>query len=211
VSALTALLAELENDGRRPAKTSEPRPVSRTKLPDFKAEIRPADLKYKQPSLRKRAARGLARVLIIFSMGVVSTLAFEGDAFRAMITSSYPQLGWFAPQAAAHAETHPDMVITPTATPSPDYSEQLKSGLAAVQGSMKQLAAQLVATQQWMAGDIAKLQAGQQDILDKISSPPPPSAAPAPLPSAAPKRPPAAALTSRPAVVPARKPAAAVR
>ena len=77
------------------------------------------------------------------------------------------------------------MVVTPTAaaTPSPDYSEQLKTGLATVRESVNQI----VATQQWMAGDIAKLQAGQQDILDKLSStpPPPPAAAAASKPTAA--------------------------
>jgi len=81
----------------------------------------------------------------------------------ATIASSYPQLGWLAPQTAVQVETPPAMVVTPTAaaTPSPDYSEQLKTGLAAVRESVNQI----VATQQWMAGDIAKLQAGQQDIL----------------------------------------------
>src|SRR5262249_11236413 len=161
MSTLTDLLAELENHSSRSAKPSEPRQVSRTKLPDFKANIRPADFNYKKPSLRKRAARGLARVLVIFSMGVVSTLAWQsyGDALRATITRSYPQLAWLAPQTAAHVEAHPDIVVTSTvgAAPSPDYSEQLKTGLAAVRENMNQLAAQLVATQQWMAGDIAKL------------------------------------------------------
>jgi len=58
-------------------------------------------------------------------------------------------------------------------------------GLLAVQRSMDQLAAQVAAGQQQMAGDIAKLQAADQEILNKISpSAPPP----------------------RPAAVPARKP-----
>jgi hypothetical protein len=42
------------------------------------------------------------------------------------------------------------------------------------------LAAQLSFGQQQMAGDIAKLQASEHDILNKISAPPPrPAAAPA--------------------------------
>jgi hypothetical protein len=139
----------------------------------------------------------LVRVLIIFGTGVASTLAWQsyGDELRAMVASSYPQLGWLAPQTAAHVEIPADTVAAPTApaTPSPDYSEQLKTGLAAVRESINQV----VATQQWMAGDIAKVQAGQRDILDKINSqqdildkisstpPPPPAAAPERKPAAA--------------------------
>ena len=178
LSRVMKLLAELETGNQQPSKT---------KHLNLDAKIRPTDLKGKQPSLRKRAGRGLARVLIIFSTGVASTLAWQsyGDALRATIASSYPQLGWLAPQTAAQVETLPAMVVTPTtaATPSPDYSEQLKTGLAAVRESVNQI----VATQQWMAGDIAKLQAGQQDILDKLSStpPPPPATAAASKPTAA--------------------------
>jgi len=180
LSRAMKLLAELETGNQQ-------LPASRTKHLNLDAKIRPADLKGKQPSLRKRAARGLARVLIIFSTGVASTLAWQsyGDTLRARIASSYPQLGWLAPQTAAQVQTPPAMVVTPTAvaTPSPDYPEQLKTGLAAMRESVNQI----VATQQWMAGDIAKLQAGQQDILDKLSStpPPPPAAAAASKPTAA--------------------------
>jgi hypothetical protein len=196
----------------------EPPPVPAAKLADLdaqirpvaSAEIRPADSNNKQrPSLGKRAARGLARFLIIFWTGVAATLAWQsyGDATREMVASSYPQLGWLALQAQTRVETPPDLVAaTPSATPSSDPvaptvpaapspdsvaptapatpssdSEQLKAmslGLAAVQ----ELAAQLVAAQQGMASDIAKLQVGQQDILDKVSSAPPP------LPAAAPAR-----------------------
>jgi hypothetical protein len=51
-------------------------------------------------------------------------------------------------------------------------------GLAAVRQSVDQLAAQFVASQQQMASHITKLQAAEQDILDKINSAPrPPQAA----------------------------------
>jgi hypothetical protein len=156
-------------------------------LPD--GMIRAADLNSKRPSLGKRAARALARFLIMFCIGVAATLAWQsyGDAAREMIASSSPQLSWLAPQAAPLAQTVPDMVApAAAATPSPDL-QQLKAmslDLAAVRQSVDQLAAQLAAGQQQMAGDIAKLQA-------EISAPPPrPAAAPArkpvpqtPLPS----------------------------
>ena len=59
-------------------------------------KIRPATLKIKQPSVRRRAARSL----ILFCMGVAATLAWQsyGDATREMIASSYPQFGWLVPQ-----------------------------------------------------------------------------------------------------------------
>src|SRR6266566_1910531 len=68
VSAEVKLLAELEKpSGGRPTKTTtnEPPPLSTTRIADLDADLRPAASKNKQPSLRKRAARGLVRFLII--------------------------------------------------------------------------------------------------------------------------------------------------
>jgi hypothetical protein len=72
-------------------------------------------------------------------------------------------------------------------TASPDL-EQLAVGLTSMRQSMDQLAAQLTAGQQQMAGevakvqaDVAKLQADEQKILQKLS-------AAAPRPPAAPAR-----------------------
>jgi len=143
------------------------------------ANIRQAVLKRKQPSLRGRAARSL----IIFCIGVAATLAWQsyGDATREMIASSYPQLGWLAPQTAA-AESPPD-IIAPTARATGLDSQELRSilvNLAAVRQSVNELAVQFAASQQQMANDIAKLNAAEQDIFDKISSAPPPRPAAAP-------------------------------
>jgi hypothetical protein len=156
------------------------------------AKLRPVDLDLKndrfsseRPSLGKRASRALVRFLITFCVGVAATLAWQsyGDAARDMIANSSPQLGWLAPQAAPLAQTVPDMVAPAApAVASPDM-QQLKEtslGLAALRQSVDQLAAQFAASQQQMAGDIATLQAAEQDILHKISAPPPrPAAAPA--------------------------------
>jgi hypothetical protein len=136
-------------------------------MPDRKT--RPPDLRSKRPSLGKRAVRGLTRFLIVFCIGVAATLGWQayGDKAREMIADSSPRLGWLAP----HAQTAP-------AASSPD-AQQLKDmslGLAAVQQSVDQLAAQVAAGQQQMASDIAKLQRG-------ISVPPTwPAAAPASKP-----------------------------
>ena len=91
-----------------------------------------------------------------------------------MIANSSPQLSWLAPPAAAVAEA-------PVA-PSPDQ-EELKAisfGLAGVRQRVDQIAAQLAAGQDQMTRDIGnKLQAAEQDILDKMISvsPPQPAAA----------------------------------
>ena len=143
------------------------------------ANISQAVLKRKQPSLRGRAARSL----IIFCIGVAATLAWQsyGDATREMITTSYPQLGWLAPQTAA-AESTPE-IIAPTAPATGLDSPELRSilvNLAAVRQSVNELAVQFAASQQQMANDIAKLNAAEQDIFDKISSAPPPRPAAAP-------------------------------
>src|SRR5882757_2726749 len=131
--------------------------------PPVGATIHPLDLEGK-PSLGKRASRRLIRFLIVFGAGVTATLVWQshGDAIRAMIVNSYPHLGWLAPQAAA-AQTTSD-TAAPTA---PDMSstdaqpyKAMSLGVAAMRQSMDQLAA----GQQQMAGDIAKLQAAQQDI-----------------------------------------------
>jgi hypothetical protein len=94
-----------------------------------------------------------------------------------MIANSSPKLRWLAPKIAAQAA--PDMVApTVTATPSPDV-QQLKAmslGLAALRQSVEQLAA----AHQQMTDEIAKLQTTEQEILDRVSAPQRPPAAPTP-------------------------------
>jgi hypothetical protein len=128
--------------------------------------------------------RGFVRLLIIFCAGVGTTLAWQsyGDAARAMIANSSPQLAWLAPQTAPVAPTAPDAVAPAVATSSD--MQQLAFGLAAVRQSVDQLTAQFAAGQQQTGGDIAKVQADGQEILRKLSTPPPrPAAAPAHKPA----------------------------
>jgi hypothetical protein len=120
----------------------------------------------------------MTRFLITFCIGVAATLAWQayGDAAREMMANSSPVLGWLAPQAAPLAQAAPNQA-TPTnaATPSPDL-QQLRAALldfAAVRQSVEQLAAQ----HQQMAGNIATMQTTQQEILRKVSAPPPRQAA----------------------------------
>jgi len=154
--------------------------------PSVDATLRPANLKddrlpSKRPSPGKRASRALARFLITFCIGVAAILAWQsyGDAAREMIASSSPQLGWLAPQAAPVAQTAPNMIAPAAPTvPSPDRQQlnAMSLSLAALRQSVDQLAA----GQEQMTREITKLRATEQDILDRISAPPPrPAAAPA--------------------------------
>jgi hypothetical protein len=124
-----------------------------------------------RPSLRSRVLGGLVRFLIIFAVGVSTILAWQsyGDAARAMIASSSPQLGWLAPQTVNVVQITPDAVPSvATVTPSPELQE-LTLRLASMRQSLDLLAAQVAAGQQQMAMDIAKLQAQEQEILRKLT------------------------------------------
>jgi hypothetical protein len=149
-----------------------------------------------RPSLRKRALHRLARFFVIFCVGVCSTLAWQsyGDTARAMIAKSSPQLGWLAPQPAPVAQTTSEAVASASAA-SPEL-KQLAFGLAALRQSVDMLTTQLASGQQQMGGDIAKLQADEQEIIRKLSATAPkPTASPAhkPAPMAASAPPPASA------------------
>jgi hypothetical protein len=158
----------------------------------------------RQPSLGKRFSRALIRFVVTFCIGVGATLAWQsyGDAAREIVAGSSEQLAWLAPQPASVAlpASQTNALATPvTPAPSPDL-EQLKAvslGLAVVRQSVDQLAAQVAAGQEQMTRDITKLQVAEQDILHKISEPPPrPAVAPPvhkPAPVAPPQPPPATA------------------
>jgi len=140
-----------------------------------------------RPSLGKRASRGLVRFLIVFSVGVGTTLAWQwyGDAARAMIATSWPQLASLAPETASVPQVAPEQTAAaPQATASPEL-QQLKEDLAqlkqelqqlkeipAALASLRQSVDRLAGSQQQIAGTIAKLGAQK----------PPPRPAPAPAP-----------------------------
>jgi len=137
-----------------------------------------------RPSLGKRVLRGLTRLFIVFCVGVGTTLAWQsyGDAARAMIAKSSPQLGWLGPQTAPVSPTVPD--VPPPAHAASSDVQQLALGLAAIRLSVDQLTGQISAVQRQMGDDIAKLQANEQEILRKLSTAPPrATATPAPKPA----------------------------
>jgi hypothetical protein len=125
------------------------------------------------------------RFLIAVGIGVAATLGWQsyGDAARETIASSYPQLGWLAPQAAA-AQAAPATIAAATASLDQQELRTVSLGLAAVRQRVDQLAAQVTAGQEQMTRDFtAKLHAAEQDILDKISQPPAAAPARKPVPS----------------------------
>jgi hypothetical protein len=155
-----------------------------------------ADLKNDQfPSgrLQRRFPLALTRFLVTFCIGVAATLALQsyGDAARDIIASSYPQLGWLAPQPAPTAQNAPDVIaLAAPAAPSPDQQQvgAISLDLDAVRQSLDQIGAsqeriartvdQLAAGQEQTTREITKLQAMKQYILYKNSEPPPQLATP---------------------------------
>src|SRR5262249_36849226 len=100
-----------------------------------------SDLGVIRPSLGKRASRGLVRFLIIFAIGVGATLAWQwyGDAARAMIATSWPQLASLAPEPASVPQAAPELTTAaPHATASPEL-QQLKEDLAQLKQELRQL------------------------------------------------------------------------
>jgi len=132
----------------------------------------------RRPSLGRRILRRVTRFVFVFCIGVVTALGWQsyGDDARAMIASSSPQLGWLAPQPASVVPTAPD-VAAPAAAASADL-QGLALGLASVRQSVDQLTTQLAAGQRQIGGDIATLQAREQEILQKVSAAAPRAPAP---------------------------------
>jgi hypothetical protein len=135
-----------------------------------------------QRSLGRRALRRSVRFLFTLGIGIVGTLAWQayGDDARQIMAMAYPgQLGWIAPQAAPDAPATQSAPATlaaaAPAAPSADQQQlnSLSLNVAAVRQSVEQLATQVASAQQRMSGDIARLQASEQDILNKIATPPP--------------------------------------
>jgi len=136
-----------------------------------------------RPSIGRRIFRTLARFIIAVLIGIGATLAWQshGDAAREMVVARAPSLGWLlsvsTTKSPAVAATAPDPV---------QQLEPLASNLDVVRRSVEQLAAK----QEQMAQNIATLQALEEDIRQKVSSPPPsPSQQAASIPQYKPPQP----------------------
>ena len=166
-----------------------------------------------KPSFGRRAARGLLRFLVLFFLGVAATLAWQsyGDATRQSIAAWAAERGWptdwlydgqaqkqdAAPRLATSAApaAQPRADAAPSASPDNSELQQLKTmtlGLAATVNTMRARLEQIALGQEQAASDIAKLQAAEQDIRQKISAPVP-RAATAPASKSAATAPPSRA------------------
>jgi hypothetical protein len=136
-----------------------------------------------RPSIGRRIFRTLTRFIIAVLIGIGATLAWQshGDAARQMVVARAPSLGWLL---SVSTTTSPAVAA---AAPGPvQQLEPLASNIDAVRRSVEQLAAK----QEQMAQNIATLQAVEEDIRQKVSSPPPsPSQQAAPIPQYKPPQP----------------------
>ena len=139
-------------------------------------DLKTAQVLSESLSLKRRAPRAIFRFLIVMCLGIAATLGWQsyGDAAKVIIANSSEQLGWLAPAPVEQASD----ITTPIAVAASSSNiEELKTmslGLTI----MRQNVDQLITGQEQMAREITKLQATEQDVLQKISEPPPkPSAA----------------------------------
>jgi hypothetical protein len=123
--------------------------------------------------LGKQASHAVTRFLIAFCIGVVATLVWQSDVAKEIIASSFPRLG------------RPAAPVVQATAAKEEFSA-ISFGLAGVRQRVDQIAAQIAVAQERMTGDITnRLQAVEQDVLEKISAPQPrPAAAPAHKPVA---------------------------
>ncbi len=119
-----------------------------------------------RPSFGSRVFRTLTRFLIAVLIGVGGTLAWQShsDAAREMAVSRVPTLAWLLSVSATKSPAAAVIVPDPV-----QQLQPLASNLDVVRRSVDQLAAK----QEQMVQNIAALQAVEEDIRQKMSSPPP--------------------------------------
>jgi hypothetical protein len=125
-------------------------------------------------SIVGRMFRAVTRFVIVVLIGVGATLGWQayGNMAKEMLAAHAPEQAWLLSYLPA---TKPPAPVA--AAPSPALQlEPLASNLEFVRRSVEQLALK----QEQMIRNIAALQALDEDIRQKVSSPPPP-----PAPSAA--------------------------
>jgi hypothetical protein len=134
-----------------------------------------------RPSIGRRIFRTLTRFFIAVIIGIGATLTWQshGDAARDMVVARAPLLGWLLSVSTTKSPA------VAAAAPGPvQQLEPLASNIDAVRRSVEQLAAK----QEQMAQNIVTLQAVEEDIRQKVSSPPPSQQA-APIPQYKPPQP----------------------
>ncbi len=144
-----------------------------------------------------RESRGFARYLVAICIGVAATLVWQsyGEATKRIIATRIPQLGWSPETKQMIAPQTVQNTPKALAGPSPDLQQlqQIETHIAAVQQAVERQLAdvretveQLAAGQDQVVREITKLQAANEEILEKIPAPPPqrpaaPTRKPAPI------------------------------
>jgi hypothetical protein len=143
-----------------------------------------------------RISRAIVRYSILFLIAIGATLAWQSYSDEAIkiVRTEVPSLASLLPVSTA--KPPPDGQASAVAVaPSGDLVQQLRSmavdlesmavNLAIVRRSQEQLTIkmeQLAAKQDQMAQNIATFQSVEQEVIQKLSSPPQPRASPAPKP-----------------------------
>ena len=167
-------------------------PASLFDIPAEAPTIRPADQRNDRypngrSSVGKRALLALVRFLIIFSIGVSVTLAWQsyGDPAREMIASSYAQLSWLAPQAEPVAQNAPDVLGLASKTAfSPDQQQpkailldvdtvrqsidRIVTSIASSQEQMTSSADRIATTQEQIARSVERMATSQEQIARSV-------------------------------------------
>src|SRR5258707_4855576 len=145
------------------------------------AKVKNDQLTTSRPSLGKRASLAFAYYLIVFSVGVAATLAWQtyGDAARQLIAlaasaPNQPQLNAISLDLDAVRRSIDGLAIAIGTSITPSQ-EQITHNVD-----------QLAACQEQMTREITKLQAVERYVLYKNSDPPP-RPAPAQVPKPAPR------------------------
>ena len=159
-----------ERIGERPMKPSisSPRPSDRV------ASERPP-IGRQRPSIGRRIFRTLTRFFVAVLIGIGATLAWQsyGDAAKETVIARAPSLAWLL-----YVSTTKSPAVATTSPGPAQQLEPLASNLDVVRRSVEQLAAK----QEQMAQNMATLQAVEEDIRQKMSSPPSPSQPAAAIP-----------------------------
>jgi TolA-binding protein len=136
-------------------------------------------------SIGRRIFRTFARYSIVFLIGIGTTLAWQsyGDEAMEIVKTESPSLAWLLPVSTAKPQ--PDGRASVAAVViSAELDQQFRPmalDVASVRRSVEQLSAtveQLAAKQEQMVQNIATLQSVEQEISQKLSSPPQSRAAP---------------------------------
>jgi TolA-binding protein len=163
------------------SSAQRPSHFARDVVPEWPHTPRPSAVKYNQlpgerRSIGRRIFRTLARFFIAVLIGVGATLAWQshGDEVMEMVRTWAPSLARLLPASATKSPPDDQGSTAATSTELVQQLKPLTLDLAIVRHGLEQLAAkieQLGVKQEQMVQNIATLQAVEQDITQKVSSP----------------------------------------